>query len=760
MNNNDGPIFEDEVRRVARQLWPSAEYDGARMVSGREHDGVFITEENVHLVECTISRGKDKAAKDVEKLAKQATSLRSLHPDKAIKCWFVTYYEPTADQRSIVNSQNKHSNTQVVAVSLEQFRSKLIDSKTYLSFRKDFRFGSMEPKDARDEDFYFVEPDILDESDNKLSIEELVANIQDGGRYAILGDYGVGKSTTMREIFLKMRRQALRQATRHFPVHLNLRDHFGQKYPSEALERHSRDIGFAHPHHLVRAWRAGYVTLLLDGFDEIGKAGWSIQASRLGKLRYDSMELIRGFIKDTPDNCGIVVAGRTSYFDSDIERRRALLLNDGFTSLRLLDFSEKQVEIYLKNAGLEKQQIPAWLPSRPLLLGYLASRGLLDEVAGLSSTLDPALGWDHLLQRICDREARIEFGIDGNAIRLLIERLASKARSDIEGLGPLQLDDILAIFKEICGNPPDDQSIVLINRLPGLGAPRSEDGARNFVDQSLAEAARAGDVTRFIQNPYGQDVPQFNDWERTLTTLGRQVTAFQCTKTGLSEGQLRAAIEQATNRNEHYALGADLIQVAQELDLPYHGAQLYIRGVFHSEMSIGENERDFSRVEYQHCVAQTLEIASECDTTLLPKFRKCTFGTVEGRISQRDLPTGVFIDCDFQEFANPAQTNNAILTLDLSLGQRILLVVLKKLYLQSGSGRKESALYRGLDQRGKALVPPVLKLLKQEGLVCEVKSAAHSLWLPVRSESARVRKLLASPSSTLDSLIKAAAQLV
>jgi hypothetical protein len=53
--------FEDEVRRIGRLLWPAAEHGGAAIEDGRERDGVFETEDFVHIVECTTSRGKQKA---------------------------------------------------------------------------------------------------------------------------------------------------------------------------------------------------------------------------------------------------------------------------------------------------------------------------------------------------------------------------------------------------------------------------------------------------------------------------------------------------------------------------------------------------------------------------------------------------------------------------------------------------------------------------------------------------------------------------
>jgi hypothetical protein len=41
---------------VARQLWPEAQYDGAQVLDGRERDGVFETEDCIHLLEATVSR--------------------------------------------------------------------------------------------------------------------------------------------------------------------------------------------------------------------------------------------------------------------------------------------------------------------------------------------------------------------------------------------------------------------------------------------------------------------------------------------------------------------------------------------------------------------------------------------------------------------------------------------------------------------------------------------------------------------------------
>ena len=81
--------FENEVRRVARALWPDARYSGATVLDGRERDGIFETEECVHLLEATTSRKLEKAKQDVSKLVALAQKLRHNTPYKAVRCWFI-----------------------------------------------------------------------------------------------------------------------------------------------------------------------------------------------------------------------------------------------------------------------------------------------------------------------------------------------------------------------------------------------------------------------------------------------------------------------------------------------------------------------------------------------------------------------------------------------------------------------------------------------------------------------------------------------
>ena len=310
----DGPSFEAEVLSVARALWPEAADSGPVMRQGRERDGEFETSEVTHLVECTIERTKSKAQEDSDKLRKRIAYLQGKNSSRLYKGWFVTLNEPTAEQRGVV----ERCPAPVQAISFREFRKRLVDADRYLTARLDYAFGSM--RDPRTEgihlDHGYVPLEFVDETETYKGVSDLLTEIRDGQRLVLLGDYGSGKSTTLSELFRRLRNAFVRHEHSRFPVVLNLRDHHGQTDPVEALERHARNIGYPSAFDLVRAWRAGYIDLFLDGFDEIAVVGWAGSGRHLKNIRFRSMELIRRFVQDSPTGIGLVVVGRGHYFDN------------------------------------------------------------------------------------------------------------------------------------------------------------------------------------------------------------------------------------------------------------------------------------------------------------------------------------------------------------------------------------------------------------------------------------------------------------
>ena len=749
----DDEEFENEVRRIGRALWPSDQYSGAMVVDGRERDGVFETEECIHLVEATTSRKLEKARQDVGKLVSLANKLQKKTTTKAVRCWFVTRDEPTADQRGAAEKHRHFLNV----LSFAQFQGRLIDSRAYLSCRDNHAFGSVRDpltgglSPAAD----YVPLALAEPGGAVVSPDDVIEGMRTGKRFVILGDYGAGKSMTLRYVYRGLRGRHLKGESVQFPVYINLSDHYGQSDPAEILERHARIIGFEQPAHLVRAWRAGYVHLLLDGFDEITTLSIQGMWRKLRDSRYRAMEPVRRIVAGHPPTLGLLLAGRAHFFDNVAERRTALGVGSEFRELSLSEFSDGQIHEFLGRHGL-MGAIPAWLPSRPLLVAYLASRGLLGDVVGpWALDLGPAEGWNMLLDKISCREAQIETGIDGPTIRRILERLATKARSSQDGLGPITHDDIVNSFREVCGYPPDDRGMVLLQRLPGLGIDHGAADLRRFVDEFFAEACRAGDLVSFIENPY--DVSGFPlTMDCAAGALGVAVAAIQVRTREIPAPKIVAAMGRATAQGFHY-LASDVVFVAMETDVEI-GTEVFIRDVLIYEAEFGPGIRGAGKVRFDDCLFGVFALDPETTPEKLPRFTRCYFGLVEGRVSARDLPSGVFEDCTFDQFASCAETTNDVLELHLSLGVRVLLTILKKLFEQKGRGRKENALYRGLDHRAKQMVPQILELLQSEKVAFPSRRGTETIWLPDRAASARAARILAAPSLKADALVVAASE--
>jgi len=758
-------IFEDEVRRIARELWPQAQYSGSRIVDGKERDGIFETEDCIHLVESTVSRSKSKAQDDSKKLLSLSRKVQSEAGGRAIKCWFVTKDEPTADQRGVIAT---HA-SQINATSFAQFQAKLINVPDYLNLREKYAFGSVrDPATGKPKiDIQYIPLDLVQNSSGKLwSVAEIKAEVLNGGNICLLGDYGAGKSMTLRELNQELRSAYFKGRTSKFPLYINLRDHIGQTNPAEVLERHARNIGFPNPGHLVRAWRAGYAILLLDGFDELTTLGINGLWKRLHESRYRAMQVVRELLRDQPSGSGVVVSGRAHFFDSDRERKSALGLNALAVELSLSEFNDGQIARYLERTGLVGA-IPSWMPSRPLLVGYLVANGLLSDLLAdsgggdLRSDTDPALGWNLILDRICAREAEIEAGIDGPTVRHILERLATVARSTPNALGPLTREQVFSTFEEICGYAPDERGQMLLQRLPGLGIDRSEEGTRIFIDESLADACRAGDVVVFARDPYNTSSTMFRSAICGLGSIGIGVATHILKEENFGSGKFNAAINRASGAEDRVFLTFDLVSLTLAARCSVDTPQMF-REILIPNIELGEDMGDCSKLSFVDCYFSRIEIDAEVDEARLPKFTSCYIGELEGRASISDLPKNAFDEkCVFESFAQTPTTTSSIGGMDLSLGAKVMLTILKKIYAQSGSGRKENALHRGLDHHSRRLVPSVLRLLSREQMIIASRRGSTDLtiWMPDRGKAARAARIMTAPITCGDSLILQAAEL-
>lgn len=751
MSQADEKAFERETIDIARHKWPTAIDGGSERMQGHEVDGVFRTDETIHLVEVTVSRTRKKAAGDIGDLVKLAKKLKKLYPMHAIKGWFITKHEPTEDQRKCATD----TNGLVVAVSYNTFRGTLVDAETYLRLRRGSPFGSMLDYDGKqvikrfsyvDRPLYQVKP-----KEEAQRIGDLARRLEEGGRLVVLGDYGSGKSTSLHELFLRLTSRYSRGLITRFPIYLNLREHGGQTDPAEALERHATLVGYPEKSHLVRAWRSGYAILLIDGFDEVASSGWAGIAKKLRDLRFRAMELPRKLIAETPDGAGLLIAGRHHFFDGRSERENALRLRKGdYSEYQLADFDEAQAEELLKLLNVEID-LPEWLPRRPLLLWYLATRDVLVALSGQAVGVSPVDGWQLLLAEICEREARIEAGIDGAAVRRVVETLATVARRSANGLGPIDRRQMFDAFEEVCGYAPDDHGAVVLQRLPGLGPVDNQDGTRRFVDAALVDAARVGDIERYLGSVSGYRPPLASDWQCSMGSLGLDILAGRCDSNRLSDKQLSHAVSWAKSRLKSDVLAGDIVLMMLRTGRTYEGEPVELSGLDLEDVLVFASPAGFGRVVFRECVVAQLDLEGADDLSNGPLFRECYIGHITGKTERSSLPTPMLDDsCQVESYDSEAKTTAALLDLSLGPQQKVRLTILKKIFMQAGAGRQERALFRGLDQRHQQLVPDEIRRLSSAGFIVGNTLRGTKIWHPIPRMRERVVAILSAKGSSDD----------
>jgi hypothetical protein len=321
--------FEAEVRRVAEAIWgltPGECQPQHYAVSGplTELDGVVRLRDVTHVIMVTVSRKLDKARDDVRKLdlAAAAEAKRGVPAKK----WFITKYQLEAQH---IQHAREHS---VTALTLDAFRSRFFNGRDYIAKRRCAPFGSARHLGdgsiaIRDDEYVALPMHLLSSpsaggTERELSLDAVIDRLQNGEVIVMVGPFGAGKSLTTREVFLRLSRLHCAESNACVPVAVNLREHWGQQYADEILERHARGIGFVPREDLVVAWRAGIARLLIDGFDEAASqvVAGADKVSFMRQARFDALAGVRDLVLGvTTTGGGALLCGRDHYFDDQRE---------------------------------------------------------------------------------------------------------------------------------------------------------------------------------------------------------------------------------------------------------------------------------------------------------------------------------------------------------------------------------------------------------------------------------------------------------
>lgn len=197
-------------------------------------------------------------------------------------------------------------------------------------------------------------------------------------------------------------------------------------------------------------------------------------------------------------------------------------------------------------------------------------------------------------------------------------------------------------------------------------------------------------------------------------------------------------------------------------------AVILLSGELHLDIGFPVNEVNFgaepvefhvdmlpmSNMQFSHCLFDSIFLDPAVGSNALPYFENCMIEQMSGRLSEDDLPRDrIFHSCDIGGFDSTA-TGSAIRAGRMSVGEKVLLITLRKLFVQSLSGRAENALYRGLDVDERRVVGDVLRLLKRHELAIEYSRGDGITWLPVRKALTRVKKILNAPNESGEEIVR------
>lgn len=368
--------------------------------------------------------------------------------------------------------------------------------------------------------------------------------------------------------------------------------------------------------------------------------------------------------------------------------------------------------------------------------------------------LNPAAGWDELLDRVCEREVRQIWGagFQASELRLYIEGLATQARRAPVGKG-LQQTDLQQVFRRVFGRDADEPAGLLTARLPGLGAVAGNSGAREFIDPDFADVASSGDMSRYVSLPYEAASP-LEGLQQPLGDLAREICLWRL---GDSFAKLSVALECASQQENVSTVSSDLMSMMLDSGTSYGGRDIEIRDLHFENLAI-DSCIDLGRVTLSSCTISTLTISRSDATTesgRLPKLKDCMIGKLEGALSKHDVPSGILIGTTtVEDFSAYAATNVAVMNSPLPTSVKVLITILRKLFVQSGSGRKYGAFKRGIPQDAVRFVDPICSLIKSRGFAQDVSLNKTLVLIPNRTKSAEALGIINGPNTSENPLIR------
>lgn len=732
--------FEKKIRDIASYRWNCDAT--TETIAGVKCDCVLKPDVDQYIIiEITEESSLHKVRNDITKLA--TVRLALMQKGIFAKCYFVMKDIPTDSMRAAGEGQR------VFIRSAEEFQNEYFEYKSYVYIRKQKQFGSLiNIETGEPENNTYINVSYLNKkTGQELGINNIIDLLKKGKKVILKGDFGLGKSRCVKQIFDIMTKNAV---SNHYIISINLRDHWGSKRATEILDRHFADLGL-NARNFIKTYEKPNIIYLLDGFDEIGTQSWSSDPRRMQYIRGISVCALKDLLQKVQG--GVLITGREYYFNSDNEMFNSLGLSEEQTVLLEChrEFTEDQLVNYitqnlpfLKDKG-DLKSLPLWFPKRPLVIQLLLKYA--SDIFSVNYALDDICGfWHAFLSKMCEREANIYPTLNPEIIKNVLLYLSNFTRSSASNAGPISQTDLSNAFESASGFSPSDESSIMLQRLPSLGRISADSPDRQFLDGFILNGLRAENI---IQLSKSWDTSILStEWKYPLDTTGLQILSEYISKDSKRlDIFIMMARKASTAANK--VLASDIVSALCLLDIDsLDFKDICIRDGYFSYLSF--EGKEIKRLTLLDCGIERINLTNSKFLDQV-QIKDCIISTVYGVSSLKSIQAE-FVNCTIENYETLA-TTTLIKKANLSISQKLLVEMLRKIFFQPGAGRKEAALLRGMGATAnKQLSEKILGKLMDEGLVTRHKGDEGYIYKPVRSETGRITQIIADLTLSKDPL--------
>lgn len=728
--------FEARVREIAGYIW------GRKCIpmriGGVNLDGVVTLDDEVQIfIEMTENRTLAKVREDVVKVhtAKNTVFTQNIFA----RCFCVVDGDVTPAMRDAGTAHN------IKVWSITEFTKQFFDFESYRVARMGAPFGSsINPLTGESDDTKYVPVRyIVEGKKDHITSADIADYLRAGRNVVLVGEYGSGKSRCIREVFRQLSHDA--DESFCYPVAVDLRRSWGLRESGELIRRHFHDLGLEKLESTaIKAFRAGSIAFLLDGFDEIGSQAWSNDGTRLRAIRSKSLEGVKDIV--TRSKMGTLIAGREHFFSNSEEMFAALGVkrSEAVVVRSKNEFSDTELLEYFQNRDIDVE-VPSWLPRRPLICQTISDLAA-DQLAKMfGDEGDETAFWNHFIRVLCERDASIHLSFDADIIFNIFTLLARLTRSKSANVGPISLQELQSSFEATTGAAPVEEASIMLQRLPSLGRVSSETADRQFVDIYILDGLRAKDVVNVCTaTDIEASLIAATRWTNPLDDLGQRVLA----KDPAVTEKLKLAFAKRAAEGGNAVLASDLAaSLARTAKAPFDFEGLEVnRGEF---LYFPLAERTVSNLFINNCVIWELAFPVKDFTNV--RINNCHAAKVSGISSAAALPDWIR-NLGADEF-DSVESVSRIRKIGLKASQEILITKIRKTFFQKGSGRKEEALLRGLGTpTAKSLSSKIINLMMRGGLLTSFKGSEGIVYSPVRANTRRMQQILDELGGSSDPL--------